>query len=88
MFYRPDDLPPQFSSCIIRSIGNTILPFFLISGREKFILVAHDWGGAIAWNFVRKHHDMLQSYIILNAPYTPMALRIVFSNAKQFFMSW
>jgi pimeloyl-ACP methyl ester carboxylesterase len=62
--------------------------FFLISGHEKFILVAHDWGGIIAWNFVRKHHDMLQSYIILNAPYTPMGLRIVFSNAKQFFMSW
>lgn len=57
-------------------------------GREKFILVGHDWGGVIAWNFIRKHYDMLQSYIILNAPYSPTFLRAVLSNKKQFFMSW
>jgi hypothetical protein len=75
---------------LCNNIGNTILPFFFfqISGREKFILVAHDWGGVIAWNFVRKHHNMLQSYIIMNAPYTPTTLWLVFSNSKQFFMSW
>jgi hypothetical protein len=31
---------------------------------------------------------MLQSYIILNAPFTPAASRIAASNKKQFFMSW
>ena len=83
---RPDDFPPQFPPCM------TVLAIqfcrFFFSGREKFILVAHDLGGCIAWNFVRKHHEMLQSYIILNAPYTPTFLWIVFSNAKQFFKSW
>jgi pimeloyl-ACP methyl ester carboxylesterase len=62
--------------------------FSLISGRQKFILVAHDWGGIIAWNFVFKHRDMLQSYIIMNSPYPPTFFQVVLSNKKQFFMSW
>lgn len=56
-------------------------------GRQKFILVAHDWGGAVAWSFIQKHHDMLESYIILNAPYSPAYLEVVKSNRKQFISS-
>lgn len=56
-------------------------------GRQKFILVAHDWGGAVAWSFIKKHHDMLESYIILNCPYSPAYIEAAKSNRKQFFMS-
>jgi pimeloyl-ACP methyl ester carboxylesterase len=58
-----------------------------ISGRQKFILVAHDWGGAIAWNFILKHHEMVESYIIMDAPYSPAFAEVVRKNPKQFFCS-
>jgi pimeloyl-ACP methyl ester carboxylesterase len=58
-----------------------------ISGRQKFILVAHDWGGAIAWNFIMKHHEMVESYIIMDAPYSPAFIEVVKNNPKQFFAS-
>jgi pimeloyl-ACP methyl ester carboxylesterase len=62
--------------------------FSATAGREKCTLVAHDFGGAIAWNFVMLHPEMLDSYVILGAPYSPSNLRVLTSNLFQVFMSW
>jgi pimeloyl-ACP methyl ester carboxylesterase len=36
---------------------------------EKFTLVAHDWGGVIAWGFAMKYPEMLDKLVIVNAPH-------------------
>jgi pimeloyl-ACP methyl ester carboxylesterase len=38
-------------------------------GREKAVLVGHDWGGALAWVFAIRYPQMTERLVILNAPH-------------------
>ena len=52
-------------------------------GHKKFILVAHDWGGAIAWAFGIVHPDYLEKLIIINAPHPGVFQRELAQNPEQ-----
>ena len=52
-------------------------------GHKKFIMVAHDWGGAIAWAFAIAHPEMLEKLIIINAPHPGVFQRELRENAAQ-----
>ena len=38
-------------------------------------LVAHDWGGAVAWSFAVQHPDKLRRLVIINSPHPATFLR-------------
>ena len=38
-------------------------------GLERFTLVGHDWGGAVAWLAALRHADRLRRLVIVNAPH-------------------
>ena len=38
-------------------------------------LVAHDWGGAVAWNMANQHPDLLHQLVIINSPHPGTFLR-------------
>jgi epoxide hydrolase 4 len=52
-------------------------------GHKKFILVAHDWGGAIAWAFAIAHPDYLEKLVIINAPHPGVFARELRDNPAQ-----
>jgi pimeloyl-ACP methyl ester carboxylesterase len=52
-------------------------------GHKKFILVAHDWGGAIAWAFAISHPDYLEKLVIINAPHPGVFARELRDNPAQ-----
>src|SRR2546425_5409749 len=52
-------------------------------GHKKFILVAHDWGGAVAWAFAIAHPDYLEKLVIINAPHPAVFQRELRENPAQ-----
>ena len=52
-------------------------------GHSRCILVAHDWGGAIAWNFAAQHRDLVEKLIIINSPHPALFARDLTHNAAQ-----
>jgi pimeloyl-ACP methyl ester carboxylesterase len=52
-------------------------------GHKKFTLVAHDWGGAIAWAFGIAHPECLDKLVIINAPHPGVFQRELQENPAQ-----
>ncbi len=52
-------------------------------GHQRMILVAHDWGGAVAWSFANSHPEMLESLVIINSPHPGIFARELLHNKEQ-----
>ncbi|HUI82194.1 MAG TPA: alpha/beta hydrolase [Bryobacteraceae bacterium] len=52
-------------------------------GYKKFTLVAHDWGGAVAWALAIAHPECLDKLIIVNAPHPGVFARLLSEDPKQ-----
>jgi epoxide hydrolase 4 len=52
-------------------------------GHKKFTLVAHDWGGAVAWAFAIAHPEALEKLVIINAPHPGIFFRLLREDAGQ-----
>jgi pimeloyl-ACP methyl ester carboxylesterase len=50
---------------------------------KKFVLVAHDWGGAVAWAFAIAYPERLDKLVIVNAPHPGVFGRLLASDPKQ-----
>jgi pimeloyl-ACP methyl ester carboxylesterase len=52
-------------------------------GYEKFVMVAHDWGGAIAWNFAIALPQLLHKLIIVNSPHPYLFAQALANDPEQ-----
>ncbi len=52
-------------------------------GHEKFVLVAHDWGGGVAWSLGIHHPECLEKLVIINAPHPALFERELNRNPAQ-----
>jgi pimeloyl-ACP methyl ester carboxylesterase len=46
-------------------------------------LVAHDWGGAVAWNVANQHPERMQQLVIINSPHPAPFLKAMQSDPAQ-----
>lgn len=64
--YRPRRLVADVAAAILA---------FRADGGPLDLLVAHDWGGALAWNLAAARPDLLKRLLIINAPHPAAFLR-------------
>jgi pimeloyl-ACP methyl ester carboxylesterase len=51
--------------------------------KGKFVLVAHDWGGAVAWGVAIAHPQRLSKLVMLNSPHPYLFWRELCNNPAQ-----
>ncbi len=52
-----------------KTIVGDVLQLIAHVSREPIVLVAHDWGGAIAWNIAVQHPQVLKKLVAINSPH-------------------
>lgn len=52
-------------------------------GAPVDLLVAHDWGGAVAWNLAALHPQLMRQLLVINSPHPATFLRELRSNPGQ-----
>ena len=61
-------------------------------GYDRCIMVAHDWGGAIAWSFALAQPEMLEKLVIINAPHPYLFMKALANDPAQqaasAYMNW
>lgn len=61
--------PQEVKAYRARHLVEDIEQFTRHLGWDRFTLVAHDWGGAVAWNYAAQHPARVERLIVLNAPH-------------------
>lgn len=56
-------------------------------GHEKCTLVAHDWGGAIAWTYATEHPGRVEKLVVMSMPH-PALFKSHVLKPPQLFKSW
>jgi len=86
--YGDSDKPSKVTDYKIDLLRKDIHDFVKALGREKCILVAHDWGAIISWGVAMEYPSIVEKLIILNCPHPAAGVKKITSSLKQFLKSW
>ncbi|XP_063375171.1 epoxide hydrolase 3-like [Cydia amplana] len=81
---RPDDVSAYHIDLLVEDVRDLVRQL----GREKCILVSHDWGGLIACRFRDVHPDALDALVMLSSTSREAWLHELVHNPVQRKMSW
>lgn len=85
--YNDSDKPESQSAYAINELVRDVEGIVRGLGYEKCVLVAHDWGAAIAWSFAYAYPQMLERLIIMNCPH-PAKFSEGLRTPQQLLRSW
>ncbi len=81
--YNLSDKPEDVEAYKAKYLIADLLALGAHYSRNKFVLVAHDWGGAVAWGAAIGHPDRLERLVMINSPHPYLFWRELTSNPAQ-----
>ncbi len=86
--YNLSDKPDSIDDYRIDILASDVEALRRYAGVDKFHLVGHDWGAAVAWWYGMHYSDHLSSLTVLNVPHPLAFQKTLKSNKKQLLKSW
>jgi pimeloyl-ACP methyl ester carboxylesterase len=81
--YNETDKPEGVENYKVNTLIKDVLGLVNNFNEEKAIIVGHDWGGALAWEFARCFPEKTEKIIILNCPPITILQDEIVTNKKQ-----
>lgn len=85
--YSPGARPAARSAYTLSQLAGDVLALADAAGAERFHLVGHDWGGALAWYVADHYPGRLISLAALSVPH-PQAFLRALASSNQAARSW
>lgn len=81
--YNLSDKPKGVENYDMRLLVGDVAAVIKHLGREKAIIVGHDWGGAVSWTLAMYQPQLVEKLIILNLPHLRGLNRELVNNPAQ-----
>ncbi len=81
--YNLSDQPPAQADYGMELLLRDVAAVIQAEGRDRAIIVGHDWGGAIAWQSAFNLPQMVEKLIIVNLPHPRGLFRELANNPEQ-----
>ena len=81
--YNLSDRPKGVEQYDLKLLVSDVAAVIRARGREKAIIVGHDWGGMVAWSFAMTRPEMTEKLVVLNLPHPRGLSRELANNPVQ-----
>jgi pimeloyl-ACP methyl ester carboxylesterase len=81
--YNKSDQPEGVENYAMLKLVGDVRAVIEHFGRERAVIVGHDWGGAVAWTFAMQHPGLTDRLVILNLPHLNGLRRELANNPDQ-----
>jgi pimeloyl-ACP methyl ester carboxylesterase len=81
--YAGSSAPPGLAAYRPKLLVGDVVQLIETLGAPIDVLVAHDWGGALAWNLAAQRPDLLRRLVMINSPHPATFLRELRASAAQ-----
>ena len=81
--YNRSDKPKGINQYSISKLVSDVKAVILDAGEKKAVIIGHDWGGMVAWNFAMMRPNMTSKLIVLNLPHPKGLNRELANNPDQ-----
>ncbi len=86
--YNLSDKPAGIAAYRLDRLGEDVLGLAAALGRERFRVVGHDWGAAVAWHLAARHPQHIERAAMLNAPHPAVLRQYLLRHPPQMAKSW
>lgn len=83
--YNESSKPNSIADYRLSQLAEDMVQLLAVMKVKQAFIVAHDWGGIVAWSLLKKHPQLFLKAVIINAPYLPSYSKPAF---KQLRKSW
>jgi epoxide hydrolase 4 len=86
--YNLSDKPAGIAAYRLETLADDVLGLADALGYERFAVVGHDWGAAVAWHVASHSPERLTRAAILNAPHPATLRQYARAHLRQALKSW